>query len=65
MFAHDLVLHVTRLHEANTLTADFLQLAIAALGKSIQLDATFISMVADALRCLEARALPAGVLVHV
>lgn len=55
-FAHDLVWHITLLHEAGRLTADFLQLAVGSLGKSLELDAEFRAMVVDALKCLEARA---------
>lgn len=52
-FAHELVLHLTRLHEAGTLTADFLQVAFGALGKAVELDGLFREKVIDAMKCLE------------
>ena len=52
-FAHELVLHLTRLHEAGTLTADFLQVAFTALSKAVELDSLFRKTVINAMKCLE------------
>lgn len=56
-FAHELVGHVTTLHEAGKLTADFLQIAVGSLGQAVELDGLFTAMATEALKCLEAQAI--------
>ena len=59
-FAHDLVAHITDLHEAGKLTADFLHIAVRSLDQSVRLEGDFLASAMKALKCLEVQGLPAA-----